>query len=328
MAAPDQAGRRQPPDLPAAARELAGQPGHLPRRRRRQRAGQQRAGLRRGVGHGAHRGRPDPARGDAAGRPDHPRRLPDPARPGGGLPGRAAPGAAVDAAHHFAGSDGGVARGLGRGQRRAGRGRQPAAGDHRQLRARGPDPDRRRAGAPAGAGHRLRAGDQHAGGDPARPERRPVLPPRLRRLARGRHARRRLAAGRATDAGARRHRRAGGEARRGRPAERPWRPADHLRPPHPGRAGRVRRPARLPAGRHHGPALGRQHQVRRAVRQRRQPVLRPGRGPLVPLDPGQPGRGASSPARTCRPTSARSRPAPRPGSCCRPWPARRRPRRR
>ena len=159
--------------------------------------------------------------------------------------------------------------------------------DHRQLPARDPDPDRRRAGAPAGAGHELRAGDQHVGGDPARRERRPVLPPRLRRLARGRYARRRLAAGGATDAGARRRHRAGGQACRGRPAERARRAADHLRPPHPGRAGRVRRPARLPAGRHHGPALGRQHQVRRAVRQRRQPVLRPGRRPLVPLDPGR-----------------------------------------
>ena len=193
----------------------------------------------------------------------------------------------IDAAHHVAGPDGGVARGLGRGQRRAGGGGQPAARDHRQLPARGPDPDRRRPGPPAGLGHELRAGDQHAGGDPARRERRPVLPPRLRRLARGRHARRRLAAGGATDAGARRRRRAGGKACRGRPAERARRAADDLRPPHPGRAGRVRRPARLPAGRHHGPALGRQHQVRRAVRQRRQPVLRPGRGPLVPLDPGQ-----------------------------------------
>ena len=168
MAAPGQAARCQPPDLPAATRELAGKFSVLPRRRRRQCAWQQRAGLWRGVGDGAHRSGSDPARGDAAGYPDQPQRLSDPARPGRGLCRRTAAGTADRPADDFAGPDGGVACGLGRGQRRAGGGRQPAAGDHRQLRAGNPDPDRRRPGAPAGAGHELRAGDQHVGGDPAR----------------------------------------------------------------------------------------------------------------------------------------------------------------
>ena len=261
---------------------------HLPRRRRRQRAGQQRAGLWRGVGDGAHRGRPDPARGDAAGRPDHPQRLPDPARPGRGLPWpscarRCRPTQRTISLDRMEASLAASAEASA----------EPVAVVNRPpeiIVSYRPailipiDGEPALRPVPGTSYERvintlaviLRAA-----------ERRPVLPPRLRRLARGRCARRRLAAGGATDAGARRRRRAGGQACRGRPAERAWRAADHLRPPHPGRAGRVRRPARLPAGRHHGPALGRQHQVRRAVRQRRQPVLRPGRRPLVPVDPGR-----------------------------------------
>ncbi len=131
-----------------------------------------------------------------------------------------------------------------------------------------------------------------------------------------------------------RDRAAAREGRHGRPARRRpegqsqavarQRRPDDLHQPGADRADRVQGPAGLRADRRHRPAVGVEHDQRRADQHGQQRLLRAARRAVVQGARRCPGRGPTSPATRCRPISRRSRRTRSRAPCCRRWRGRRR----
>ncbi len=176
-----------------------------------------------------------------------------------------------------------------------GRSQQCAAAGARQLLARHPGADRRRAGVEAGAESLAGATrDQYARADPEGRLRRQLLHARLRRLAAGKHDQRSMDAGvdgAIHQEGGRRHRPDAVQGRDRRPARRRpqgqpealagQRRAHHLHAAGRERIDRVQGPARFRSHRRHRAPVGVQYDERRADRHDQQQLLRAAVGTLV-----------------------------------------------